>query len=167
MRWLLAALFLCCTPLVQASAGGAFPRPLVDKVLVLKSERTLHLISRGESIRSYRVALGKRPTGHKLREGDKRTPEGLYWIDWRRTSEKFHLSMHISYPNIRDLARARREGVEPGGMIMLHGTPDYDGYPEWFFDGLDWTDGCIALSNADMREVWDLVPDDTLIEIRP
>ena len=75
--------------------------------------------------------------------------------------------MHISYPNIRDLARARREGVEPGGMIMLHGTPVDEHYPEWYFHSLDWTDGCIALSNADMQEVWELVDDGTLIEIRP
>jgi murein L,D-transpeptidase YafK len=75
--------------------------------------------------------------------------------------------MHISYPNIRDAARARREGVEPGGMIMLHGTPVDEHYPEWYFHSLDWTDGCIALSNADMREVWELVSDGTLIEIRP
>ncbi|HLT04509.1 MAG TPA: L,D-transpeptidase family protein [Pseudomonas sp.] len=168
MRRMLAALFLFCASLAQASTGGDFHRaPMIDKVLVLKSERSLHLISRGKTIKSYRVSLGKRPVGHKLREGDKRTPEGLYWIDWRKTSKKFNLSMHISYPNIRDQARARREGVEPGGMIMLHGTPDYEGYPEWYFEGLDWTDGCIALNNADMREVWDLVPDDTLIEIRP
>lgn len=168
MRWMLAALLLCLTSLSQASTGADLYRPpMVDKVLVLKSERRLHLISRGESFRSYPISLGKQPVGHKLREGDKRTPEGLYWIDWRRTSEKFNLSMHISYPNIRDLARARREGDKPGGMIMLHGTPDNQDYPEWYFEGLDWTDGCIALNNADMREVWNLVPDGTLIEIRP
>lgn len=167
MRWMLAALFFCCASLAHASASGFLKEPQVDKVLVLKSERRLHLISRGETLKSYHVSLGKRPAGHKLREGDKRTPEGFYWIDWRKTSDKFNLSMHISYPNIRDLARARREGVEPGGMIMLHGTPVDEHYPEWYFHSLDWTDGCIALSNADMQEVWELVDDGTLIEIRP
>lgn len=167
MPWLLAALFLCCASLAQASAGEFPQSPRIDKVLVLKSERRLHLISHGEPLRSYRVSLGKQPVGHKLREGDKRTPEGLYWIDWRKTSEKFNLAMHISHPNIRDAARARREGVSPGGMIMLHGTPLDEHVPEWYFHGLDWTDGCIALSNADMQEIWNLVPDGTLIEIRP
>ncbi|HTN31546.1 MAG TPA: L,D-transpeptidase family protein [Pseudomonas sp.] len=167
MRWMLATLFLCCASLAQASAADFLKGPAVDKVLVLKSERRLHLISRGETFKSYRVSLGKRPAGHKLHEGDKRTPEGFYWIDWRKTSDKFNLSMHISYPNIRDAARARREGVAPGGMIMLHGTPVDEHYPEWYFHGLDWTDGCIALSNADMRELWELVADGTLIEIRP
>ena len=167
MRWMLATLLFCCASLTQASPGGFLNEPRVDKVLVLKSERRLHLISRGETLKSYPVSLGKRPAGHKLYEGDKRTPEGFYWIDWRKTSDKFNLSMHISYPNIRDAARARREGVAPGGMIMLHGTPQDEQYPEWYFQGLDWTDGCIALNNADMREVWDLVSDGTLIEIRP
>jgi murein L,D-transpeptidase YafK len=100
-------------------------------------------------------------------EGDKRTPEGFYWLDWRKTSDRFNLSMHISYPNISDAARSRREGVEPGGMIMIHGTPDTEDNPEDLFHTLDWTDGCIAMRNMDMREVWGLVPDGTMIEIRP
>ena len=88
-------------------------------------------------------------------------------MDWRKTSDRFNLSMHISYPNISDSARARREGVEPGGMIMIHGTPDTEDNPENLFHTLDWTDGCIAMRNMDMREVWGLVPDGTMIEIRP
>ena len=89
-----------------------------------------------------------------------RTPEGFYWIDWRKTSDKYNLSMHISYPNARDPARAT-EGVAPGSMIMLHGTPVDEEYPEWFFHTLDWTEGCIALTNSDMREIWGLVKDGT------
>ncbi|MCY1243370.1 L,D-transpeptidase catalytic domain [compost metagenome] len=100
-------------------------------------------------------------------EGDKRTPEGFYWIDWRKVSDKFNLAMHISYPNITDSARSRREGVDPGGMIMIHGTPDTEENPEHLFHTLDWTDGCIAMRNMDMREIWNLVPDGTMIEIRP
>ena len=139
----------------------------VDKVLVVKSERKLHLMERGEILKSYRISLGKQPKGTKVREGDSRTPEGFYWIDWRKTSDKYNLSMHISYPNARDLDNARKQGVSPGSMIMIHGTPLDDEYPEWYFHTLDWTEGCVAMKNTDMREVWNLVKDGTLIEIRP
>jgi len=167
MRWLLALLCLTFTALAHANATPSLNGSRIDKVLVIKSERKLHLVSAGQTLKSYRVSLGKQPSGAKVREGDKRTPEGFYWIDWRKTSDKYNLSMHISYPNARDLARARQEGVPPGSMIMLHGTPLDEEYPEWFFHTLDWTEGCIALSNSDMREIWGLVKDGTLIEIRP
>ena len=178
MRWLLALFCLSIASVSQAaftetiirkpvdqSAGAS--QPLIDKVLVLKSERRLQLISRGEPLKTYRISLGKQPKGTKEREGDSKTPEGLYWLDWRKVSDRFILAMHISYPNISDAARARREGVSPGGMIMIHGTPINDDYPEGYFHTLDWTDGCIAMRNNDMREVWEMVKDGTLIEIRP
>ena len=145
----------------------AYAAPAIDKVLVLKQERQLKVIREGEVIRQYRVSLGKQPVGHKLQRGDQRTPEGIYTIDWRHHSEQFNLSMHIDYPNLKDRAAAYKAGVDPGGMIMIHGTPIDEDYPEWFFHGLDWTDGCIALPNADMRELWDLVPNGTLVEIKP
>jgi len=167
MRWLFILLCLSLTAHVQATAASMQEAPSIDKVLVVKSERRLHLISRGETLKSYRVSLGKQASGAKRREGDLRTPEGFYWIDWRKTSEKYQLSLHISYPNARDQAHAREQGVSPGGMIMIHGTPLDEEYPEWFFHTLDWTEGCIALKNDDMREIWKLVKDGTLIEIRP
>ncbi|MEO4046125.1 L,D-transpeptidase family protein [Pseudomonas sp. CAU 1711] len=167
MRWLLALICLSVVNLAQATTAPTLRGQAVDKVLVLKSERKLHLMGRGEVLKSYRISLGKQPTGAKVREGDLKTPEGFYWIDWRKTSDKYNLSMHISYPNARDAANARKQGVPAGGMIMIHGTPLDDEYPEWFFSTLDWTEGCIAMRNADMREVWDLVQDGTLIEIRP
>jgi murein L,D-transpeptidase YafK len=167
MRWLLALLCITLTGLSQATPAPAPSGKSVDKVLVVKSERKLHLMGRGEVLKSYRISLGKIPTGAKVREGDLRTPEGFYWIDWRKTSDKYNLSMHISYPNARDAANARQKGVSAGGMIMIHGTPLDDEYPEWFFNTLDWTEGCIAMRNADMREVWSMVQDGTLIEIRP
>lgn len=152
-------------PAVQSSKRlGVDP---IDKVLVLKTSRQLQLISGGEPLKSYRISLGKQPQGTKAREGDKRTPEGFYWLDWRKVSDRFNLAMHVSYPNISDSARARREGVPPGSMIMIHGTPIDEEYPEWYFATLDWTDGCIAMKNDDMREVWSLVKDGTMIEIRP
>ena len=189
MRWLLAIFCLCYASLSSAAftqtiekrpvdssfkktieqrpALPAGTAPLVDKVLVLKSVRQLQLLSRGEALKTYRVSLGKRPLGTKEREGDKRTPEGFYWLDWRKVSDRFNLAMHVSYPNISDAARARRDGVDPGGMIMIHGTPLNDEYPEWYFSTLDWTDGCIAMKNSDMQEVWAMVKDGTMIEIRP
>ncbi len=168
MRRLLALLCLLSISIAApASTGDSLDSPSVDKVLVVKSERKLHLLSRGQALKSYRISLGKQANGAKQHEGDRRTPEGLYWIDWRKTSDKYQLSMHISYPNARDLALAREQGVEPGGMIMIHGTPLDEEYPEWFFHTLDWTEGCIAMQNSDMREVWELVKDGTLIEIRP
>ncbi|MHA6494246.1 L,D-transpeptidase family protein [Pseudomonas borbori] len=167
MRWLFALICFSVAGAVSAAATPGLETRQVDKVLVVKSERTLQLLSRGQPLKSYRISLGKQPDGAKEREGDLRTPEGLYWIDWRKTSEKYQLSLHISYPNARDQSKARAKGVPAGGMIMIHGTPLDDEYPEWFFHTLDWTEGCIAMKNADMREVWGLVKDGTLIEIRP
>ncbi len=188
MRWLLAALYLSfavtCQAAVVMTINGkpvdkdqvlkspvALPRAGdskgVDKILVLKSARKLELISDGKPIRTYRISLGKQPKGPKMREGDKRTPEGLYWVDWRKKSDKFNLAMHINYPNISDAATARREGVNPGSMIMIHGTPDSEDNPEELFHTLDWTDGCIAMKNYEMREVWNMVKNGTMVEIRP
>ena len=167
MRWLLALFCLSFVALSQASAVETLNGKVIEKVLVLKSAHQLQLINDGKPIKTYRISLGKNPRGPKLMEGDKRTPEGFYWIDWRKTSNNFNLAMHISYPNITDSARARREGVAPGGMIMIHGTPDTEDTPEDLFHTLDWTDGCVAMRNRDMREVWNLVPDGTMIEIRP
>ncbi|SDA96553.1 L,D-transpeptidase catalytic domain [Pseudomonas sp. NFACC15-1] len=168
MRWLLVLFCLSFTVVSQAAAVGTYNGKVIEKVLVLKSAHQLQLINDGKPLKTYRISLGKgAKKGPKLIEGDKRTPEGFYWIDWRKTSDRFYLSMHISYPNISDAARARREGVEPGGMIMIHGTPDSEENPEQLFHTLDWTDGCIAMRNVDMREVWNLVPDGTMIEIRP
>jgi murein L,D-transpeptidase YafK len=167
MRWLLAVVCLSFAMLSHATTTVTLDGKSVDKVLVMKAEHKLLLQNKGETLKSYRISLGKKPKGPKQREGDSRTPEGYYWIDWRKTSDKYNLAMHISYPNIKDQANARKEGVPPGGMIMIHGTPIDDEYPEWYFHTLDWTEGCIAMKNDDMREVWSLVKDGTLIEIRP
>lgn len=167
MRWLLIAFTLLLAPCAQAALTITVGDKSIDRVLVIKSERALHLMHRDEVLKTYRVSLGKQPKGAKQQEGDQRTPEGVYWIDYRKPSHNFNLSMHISYPNRGDLERARQAGVKPGGMIMIHGTPIDDEYPEWYFHTLDWTEGCIAMKNDDMREVWTLVKDGTPIEIRP
>lgn len=167
MRWLFALICISLSLATQANSTPNLKSAVIDKVLVVKSERKLHLISKGDTLKSYRISLGKQPVGAKQREGDLRTPEGFYWIDWRKPSDNFNLSMHISYPNARDQAQARSKGVPAGGMIMIHGTPVDEEYPEWYFHTLDWTEGCIAMKNTDMREVWNSVKDGTLIEIRP
>jgi len=167
IRCLLAVFCLCFAAVTSANASSTLNGKIVDKVLILKSERQLLLMHRGEVLKSYRVSLGKQPKGPKFREGDNRTPEGFYWIDWRKTSTNYNLSMHISYPNALDQAAAAAKGQPPGGMIMVHGTPVDEDYPEWYFHTLDWTNGCIAMKNGDMREVWNLVKDGTMIEIRP
>lgn len=167
MRWLFTLLCLALALPAHATTTDTLDGRSVDKVLVVKSERKLQLISRGQALKTYRISLGKQPEGAKQHEGDLRTPEGFYWIDWRKTSDKFNLSMHISYPNARDVAKAREKGVSAGSMIMIHGTPQDEEYPEWFFHTLDWTEGCIAMKNSDMQEIWALVKDGTLIEIRP
>lgn len=119
------------------------------------------LLSGDSVLRSYRVALGPNPVGHKQQEGDGRTPEGRYRIDWRNPKSRYHLSLHISYPNESDQRCAEEAGVSPGGDIMIHGQKD--GHP---CEG-DWTQGCIAIRNVEMDEVWRLVPDGTAIEIYP
>jgi murein L,D-transpeptidase YafK len=138
-----------------------------DKVVVVKSERRLYVLRAGQSIRSYRVALGLNPTGPKEHEGDFRTPEGSYVLDLKNAASDFFLSIRLSYPNPRDLARAQRNRHKPGGAIMIHGLPNYLKHPLDYYRNNDWTDGCIALSNDDMLELWLLTRVNTPIEIRP
>ena len=132
-----------------------------DQVVVNKSRRELLLLRGNVILRQYRIALGRDPMGHKQCEGDGRTPEGRYTIDRRNPKSKYYLSLHISYPNADDLSRAQAAGVEPGGDIMIHGLKDGE-----LRDG-DWTQGCIAVTNEEMEEIWGLVPDGTLIVIEP
>jgi murein L,D-transpeptidase YafK len=137
-----------------------------NRILVDKSERKLVLFADGKPLRTYEVSLGYNPIGHKRYEGDKRTPEGIYLIDDKNSNSAFHLSLHISYPNERDVQEATDRGVEPGGQIVLHGLPTGLIKVSNKYE-VDWTDGCIALSNADIEEIWQLVDVGTLIEITP
>lgn len=143
------------------------PLPQADFVLVRKSERRLYLMRRGEVLRSYRVALGLNPIGHKERSGDFRTPEGRYRLERRNPRSDFFLSIQVSYPNAQDVAHARRNGWSPGGSIMIHGLPNEPRKGADYYATQDWTDGCIAVSNADMLEIWMLVGNNTPIEIEP
>ncbi|WP_242482262.1 L,D-transpeptidase family protein [Thiocystis violacea] len=138
-----------------------------DHLLVLKSERKLRLYRGRELLREYRVSLGFAPRGAKEREGDGKTPEGRYVIDYRNPNSRFYRSLHIAYPTATEVARAQAKGVSPGGMIMIHGLRNDRGFWGRLHRLRDWTAGCIAVTNAEMAEIWRLVPDGTPIEIRP
>jgi murein L,D-transpeptidase YafK len=138
--------------------------PQVDQVVVVKSERKLYLKSSGVIVRHYPVALGPVPWGHKEREGDERTPEGRYILDYKNAESRFYKSIRVSYPNRRDRERAQALGVDPGGNIMIHGQPEP---PQPGAELFNWTDGCIAVSNEHMDEIWQLVTVGTPIEILP
>ena len=141
--------------------------PKADSVLVEKAARRLSLIRDGQVYRSWRIALGGEPLGHKLREGDQRTPEGRYVLDWRNPGSCCYRSLHVSYPDADDMAAAQTRGDDPGGLIMIHGQVNGWGWLGWLMQYRDHTHGCIALRNVPMEEVWRAVDDGTPIEIRP
>lgn len=139
----------------------------VDKIIVSKSDRMLYLMNDGSVIRSYPVSLGKNPEGHKLHQGDQRTPEGRYYLDWRNADSRYHLALHISYPNAKDIESAMKKGLHPGSGIMIHGLPSKYADGEIVLMDLDWTDGCIAVSNEAIEEIWSMVHNHTVIDIIP
>lgn len=141
--------------------------PLADSVVVRKSQRMLFLMRNNRVLRSFKVSLGLRPDGHKQFEGDYRTPEGKYRLNRRNPNSEFFLSIQISYPNDADVAFARKKGQRPGGAIMIHGQPNAPRKPRDYYSNVDWTEGCIAVSNSDMVEIWLMTPPDTPIEIQP
>lgn len=145
-------------------AGGF---PVAERVIVDKAERRLHLVIDGESFRTFRIALGMLPTGDKEYEGDLRTPEGTYSLDTRNPNSEYFLSIHVSYPNYQDIREARSKGLDPGGAIMIHGQPNEPTRSEAYYQTQDWTNGCIAVSNSDMIDIWLMTDNNTPIEIRP
>jgi len=168
-RAIVRRVLLCLASLLWLGAP-AFSTPAVSKadfVLVKKSERKLYLYREGRVLREFDISLGLSPEGPKEREGDFRTPEGLYYLDLRNPDSSFFLSIRISYPNKSDIQRARSAGYPPGSFIMVHGLPNDLNRPVSFYESEDWTDGCIALRNDDMVEFWFLTEQDTPIEILP
>ena len=159
------AIGLLALSLVSWAAASTGDR--ADKIVVNKSKRELLLSRSGKVIRTYRIALGKNPVGPKLRKGDRKTPEGAYTISGRNAASAFHRSLRISYPNAADRIRARRQGVDPGGDIMIHGLPNGQGFVGAAHRLIDWTDGCIAVTDAEIEELWRLVPNGTPIQINP
>jgi tetratricopeptide (TPR) repeat protein len=153
--------------LEQRFFAFAIRKGSVDRIVIEKKTRRLMLLSKGELLKTYRIALGGNPIGPKERQGDNKTPEGTYFIDSRNNGSKFHRSLHVSYPNERDKQRARELGVPPGGNIMIHGIKN--GF-SWVGDAhaeTDWTKGCIAVTDEEIEEIDRLVPNGTTVEIRP
>lgn len=138
-----------------------------DKIIILKSARQMTLLSGGKVLKTYKVALGSVPVGPKRVEGDHKTPEGDYIIDAKNSHSQFHLSLHISYPSAADQKRAGSMGARPGGAIMIHGLAAPFAYLGPLHRQTDWTDGCVAVTNAEIEEIWKLVPVGTRVEIRP
>ena len=143
------------------------PNVRASKVVVLKEKRQLHLYRKDKLLKIYRIALGGAPEGPKKQQGDEKTPEGLYRIDWRNPQSGYHLSLHVSYPDKNDRQQAQKAGYSPGGDIMIHGLPNGMGWIGRFHALSDWTNGCIAVSDTEIEELWRAVPNGTPIEIRP
>ena len=153
--------------LSDAVAAGPTRLETADRILIRKSERRLYLLRADQVLREYPIRLGLNPYGHKQREGDFRTPEGIYQLSRRNTHSDFFLSLEVSYPNQADRERARKSGVRPGGLIMIHGQPNVPRKSPGYYANNDWTDGCIAVSNSDMIDLWMRTSVGTTIEIQP
>jgi murein L,D-transpeptidase YafK len=167
-RWTRAAIgcaiLIFAVPLMTQRA----PTPQkADSILILKKDHVLELLKGGKVIRTYKVALGRGGLAPKEREGDGRTPEGHYIIDSRNAESHYHKALHISYPNAEDSKRAAKLGVAPGGAIMIHGLPNGMGWLGAAHRLYDWTLGCIAVTDQEIDEIWDMAPTGTPVEIRP
>ena len=147
------------------ASAGEFP--MADKVVVEKGKRKLHLVWNDTIFRTFDIALGIAPVGDKEKEGDFKTPEGRYVLDTRNPDSDYFLAIHVSYPNSNDLQEARQKDVSPGGQIMIHGQPNRPIYSATYYKTQDWTNGCIAVSNSDIIDIWLMTPNNTPIEIFP
>ncbi|MCL2915643.1 L,D-transpeptidase family protein [Shewanella corallii] len=145
----------------------SLPLQAVDLVVVQKADRTMTLYDGNREIKRYHIAMGDSPAGHKIKEGDQRTPQGRYILDYKKEDSAYYRSIHISYPNAADRLRAKALGVSPGGQIMIHGeNPNSERSPEEQ-QAFNWTNGCIAVTNKEMDELWQLIRPGTPIEIWP
>jgi murein L,D-transpeptidase YafK len=167
LNFALVGLGLLCLSAAARSQQNVPVPDRADYVLVDKSERKLYLFKAGRVLRQFDVSLGLVPNGPKQREGDFKTPEGRYVLDGRNVNSDYFLSIHVSYPDESDRARAREQGVDPGGGIMIHGLPNEPKRDLSSYRASDWTDGCIAVSNSDMVDIWLMTRESTPIEIRP
>ncbi|AHM61360.1 hypothetical protein D770_15530 [Flammeovirgaceae bacterium 311] len=138
-----------------------------DKVLVFKARREMQLLKQDQVLRTYKISMGDQPVGHKQQEGDERTPEGKYVLDWRNGKSAYYKSIHVSYPNEQDRASAKSRGVSPGGDIMIHGMAKKMAWIGSLHTFKDWTNGCMAVTNEEMDEIWVMVKNGTEIEILP
>lgn len=145
----------------------AFSAERADRVVVVKSEGKLYLYKAKHVLASYPVVFGAQPKGHKQQQGDERTPEGRYYLDFKKPDTAYHRAIHISYPNTRDVESARKRGVDPGGSVMIHGQKNGFAWASFITQQFNWTHGCIALNNADMDAVWEAIEAGTPIDIKP
>jgi hypothetical protein len=152
-------------PHIRANPNGV--HFVADSIVVEKSRRTMTLYNQGTPVRIYFIALGQNPLGDKIRLGDNRTPEGIYYIAGHNPASKYHLSLRVSYPNEQDVAEARSRGQAPGGDIMIHGLPRGFESVGSEHRQRDWTNGCIAVTNAEIEEIWSAIPDGAAIHIKP
>jgi len=165
---LLAALIVLTITTVSSHGEKPLPEGVIaDKVIAEKHARHMMLLSRGRVLKKYKISLGRNSKGPKVRAGDGKTPEGIYVIDSRNPRSRYHLSLHISYPNLSDSKRAKQLGVSPGGDIMIHGIRKGFGWLGPLHRLVIWTKGCIAVTNKEIEEIWRAVPNGTQIEIRP
>jgi len=141
--------------------------PKADRIVIVKSTRMMTLVREGKTLKTYKVALGGQPVGKKDREGDHKTPEGDYLIDMKNSESRFHLSLHISYPDTADRENARKLHLHPGGSIMIHGLPAKFAWVGALHRQTDWTDGCVAVTNAEIEEIWKMVEVGTPVKILP
>lgn len=153
--------------IILSISGTVYGADKADKVLVIKSDSTLYLQKNGKILKKYHIVFGGNPKGHKRQEGDERTPEGRYILDYKKENSSFYKAIHISYPNKKDRERALASGVNPGGLIMIHGQKNGLGWLSWLSQRFNWTDGCIAVTNQEMDEIWNSVDIGTPIEIQP
>lgn len=172
MNRIILCILICLSlfALTSCEKNPNIPLPagtVADRVVIEKSARRLILYAHGEPLKYYRVALGRSPIGPKVRQGDNKTPEGLYAIDGHKKNSLYHLALHISYPNASDIARAKSLGVPPGGDIMIHGITNWLGWVGRLHRRFDWTRGCIAVTDWEIEEIWRVVPDGTVVEIKP
>lgn len=165
--------FVCVwIALVTAGCSSGNPKNQIpgeqkaDRIVVEKSKHTMTLMAGPRTLKVYKVALGRGGSGSKERAGDNKTPEGEYVIDQKNARSRFHLALHISYPNADDKKRAHEAGVDPGGAIMIHGLENGLGWQGLIQHDVDWTEGCVAVSNSEIEEIWRLVPIGTPIEIK-
>lgn len=140
---------------------------IADSIVVEKQRRRLTLYQAGFPVGIYRIALGKQPVGDKLKIGDNKTPEGLFHIDFKNPQSKFHMALHISYPDAAHAARARAKGVLAGGDVMIHGLPSAYASMGEKHSEYDWTEGCIAVTNAEIEQIWRAIPNGAPIQIKP
>ena len=161
-----ATILILCTLLLPLPGLTENELP-ADRVVVRKSERKMYLLNNGRVLKEYPISLGLNPIGHKQQRGDQRTPEGIYVLNQRNPASKFYKSILFSYPNDQDRRQAADRGVDPGGDLAIHGLPVRTKEEEWDYIERDWTDGCIAVTNDAMEEIWLMVHIGTPIEILP